>query len=731
MQYTPVREGPQIFQDKECIARAQNAYDQLKPKSLLMEHAWLFNKSWVEHSADEVWSDQMDFEEREKRFTRMRIDALRAIITEYSLLGALRLAEMGQAGRVIGFLLSQIFTVEDEQRKMFRKLIDAQPESNLAAWKALMSGFLDSVPENHFSQTIAEVTVNRQSIEIIFLLLLAPFQRRTWKFLDTLGDHVRAAYWKEAIPTWGPYSAEDTRLGVELLMKASRPRAAFWFAQHKLEELPPKMLFRIMQAIPLDKLEKPGFYQAESYHITQAFRRLTQSGEIPIAEMASLEFQYLDALDQHDYGIPNLEKQIEEQPSGQDSYTVQGDVYGGQQNTMQTLPIPVSPFSATTEPDDTSYGGNILARWNHQISNDSSTSLQAYIDHYSLLEQDIADQHVSTADIQFQNNVKLDDRNNFIWGAGGRFYYEDILGTFEANVNNPSSTHYIFNTFAQDEYALVQDKVFLTLGSKFEYNDYTGFEVEPSSRIAWHITSNQMVWAAVSRAVRTPSSIEEDVSVAAEVLPGTPPTALRIEGNPDQKDEDLVAYEIGHRIQPVHNLSFDTTAFYNDFTNLLTLGPPGTPFFSNGLEVVPYEVNNLGAGHAYGAEEAATWNVTNNWRLMGSYTYLMMDLNEPPSNTQSLAATQALAPHNQFSIRSYWNITDTVQWDNMLYYVSAITAPVDTYFRYDTRIGWQVVPGVEASLIGRNLLDNEHAEFPATPQAEIPRSALAQISWKF
>jgi len=422
---------------------------------------------------------------------------------------------------------------------------------------------------------------------------------------------------------------------------------------------------------------------------------------------------------------------VDSTPSGQDSYTVQGDVYGGQQNTQQTLPIPVSPFSATTAPDDSSYGGNILARWNHQVSSDSSTSLQAYIDHYSLLQQDIADQHVSTADIQFQNNIKLDDRNNFIWGAGSRFYYEDILGTFEASFNDPSSTHYIFNTFAQDEYAIVRDKVFLTLGSKFEYNDYTGFEFEPSSRIAWHLTDTQMVWAAVSRAVRTPSSIEEDVSLAAEVLPTTPATVFRLEGNPDQKDEDLIAYEIGHRIQPVRNLSFDTTAYYNDFNNLLTLGPPGTPVMSNGLEVVPYEVNNLGSGHVFGAEEAASWNVTSNWRLMGSYTFLKMVLEEPPSNTASLQSTEGLAPEHQFSVRSYWNVTDKVQWDNMLYYVSAITPPAGTYFRYDTRVGWQIVPGIEASLIGRNLLDNEHAEFPATPQAQIPRSALAQISWKF
>ena len=52
----------------------------------------------------------------------------------------------------------------------------------------------------------------------------------------------------------------------------------------------------------------------EPYYIPQSFKLLHQSGEISADEMALLEFQYLDALDQQEYGIPNLEKQIEDNP---------------------------------------------------------------------------------------------------------------------------------------------------------------------------------------------------------------------------------------------------------------------------------------------------------------------------------------------------------------------------------------------------------------------------------
>ena len=62
----------------------------------------------------------------------------------------------------------------------------------------------------------------------------------------------------------------------------------------------------------------------------------------------------------------------------------------------------------------------------------------------------------------------------------------------------------LYSGFVQDEIALRTD-VTLTLGTKVEHNDYTGFEVQPSGRLQWNVTPKQTLWAAVSRAVRTPS----------------------------------------------------------------------------------------------------------------------------------------------------------------------------------------------------------------------------------
>lgn len=410
-------------------------------------------------------------------------------------------------------------------------------------------------------------------------------------------------------------------------------------------------------------------------------------------------------------------------------FTLQGDAYQGEQDANATTASFSAPFTQTISTTDDVYGGNVMARWGRRLTNDSDISVQAYADHYTRNEF-TANQHVSTADIQMQHNIHMSERDNFIWGTEARLNYIDIEPSIYASVLNKQDTHYIISAFAQNEYALIPDVLFFTAGSKFEYNDFTGFEVQPTARLAWHPASNQTVWTAVSRAVRTPSSIEQDVNLLGVVVPTAPFTEYRIIGNKDTRSEDLIAYEVGYRIQPSKAVSIDATAYYNVYDNLQTIGLPGVPFVgANGNFISTGLLNNLGEGRIYGFEIATSWNVTNDWKLSGSYTYLHVDLDEGSLTVPTLETSQDLSPHHQFSIQSYYNISDTVHFDNTLYYMDDI-ANLDAYLRYDARLAWMIQPGLEVSLIGRNIFGS-HEEYPSTPQTEIDRSYIGQVLWKF
>ena len=55
------------------------------------------------------------------------------------------------------------------------------------------------------------------------------------------------------------------------------------------------------------------------------------------------------------------------------------------------------------------------------------------------------------------------------------------------------------------------------------------------------------------------------------------PQLVTLNGNPDFKPENLLAYEIGYRTEPTAKFSMDVAAFYNVYDNLRTLelGTPG------------------------------------------------------------------------------------------------------------------------------------------------------------
>src|SRR6202034_1981814 len=109
----------------------------------------------------------------------------------------------------------------------------------------------------------------------------------------------------------------------------------------------------------------------------------------------------------------------------------------------------------------------------------------------------------------------------------------------------------LFSAFIQDEITLRPERLTWTMGTKLEHNDFTGFEIEPSVRMAFTPSTRDTFWAAVSGSARTPAlrDVSADFNLAAFSLPDGSPAVATIEGNPHQKAEYLVAEELGYRKQ--------------------------------------------------------------------------------------------------------------------------------------------------------------------------------------
>jgi iron complex outermembrane receptor protein len=419
---------------------------------------------------------------------------------------------------------------------------------------------------------------------------------------------------------------------------------------------------------------------------------------------------------------------FDSEPSSENSFTLQGDIYNGNQDEIYSVPTTTFPFAGAIVSTDQVSGGNLLGRWTHTFAPESQLTLQAYYDRTER-ETPIFGERRDTGDIDLQDRFDWGDRQKIIWGLGFRVTHAEIKNSLNVSMFPPNRTLNLYSAFVQDEILIVPYRLHLTLGSKFEHNDFTGFEIQPSARALWTPGHNQTIWGSISRAVRTPSEAESDIRLNPA---GAPPGFATIHGNPDMESEKLIAYELGYRVQPIDQLKLDLTGFYNDYDDLRTLEPlrPGLDLSS--------KIENKSFGETYGVEVSATAQLTRQWRVQGSYTYFDALLHGEPSSrdTSTEKTDEGSSPHNQFSIRSLLDLGWNIQFDSTLRYVDVLPAPkVPSYITLDLRLAWSPRKDLEVAIVGRNLVDDRHVEFAptfiGTQKTDVERSVYGMVVWRY
>jgi len=428
--------------------------------------------------------------------------------------------------------------------------------------------------------------------------------------------------------------------------------------------------------------------------------------------------------------------------SGRDALTVEGDIITGRERQTLTSFVSLDPPLVGTFSDAIRPGaGDILGRWSHTFSGRSDMALQVYFDGVNRTSSGVR-QLWHTFDLDFQHHLALGSRQDVVWGFEYRHTSDNILPGYAISLDPSSRSENLSSAFAQDEFKLA-DSLRLTIGSKLEHNTYTGFEVEPSVRLAWSPAERQTLWAAVSRAIRQPSRTDVDIRVNVDAFPGPVGVNILVStfGNPNFKSEELLAYELGYRVEPINRVSLDLATFYNVYQDLRTVEPGAPSFEFTPLPphvLVPQMFGNGMHGRTYGAEVSADWNVMNRWKLTGSYSWLNMRLQLDPSSLDVSGATAAAgnSPRNQFQVRSYLTLPWGVDFDSSLYYVDRLPAlNTPAYARVDARLAWHATESIELSVVGQNLLDERHFEFndnvEQTDPSQAKRSVYGKISWRF
>jgi iron complex outermembrane recepter protein len=424
--------------------------------------------------------------------------------------------------------------------------------------------------------------------------------------------------------------------------------------------------------------------------------------------------------------------------SAKDSLTTQGDIYTGEEGAEIVHSVFTPPENINVQRLAALSGGNILARWEHIFSSRSNTTIQFYFDRYGRGGPE-SDEVRDTFDFDFQNHIVMGARQDLIWGAGYRHTADLDIGTVDQAFLPPKSSAELFGAFVQDQITLKPDRVVFYAGSKFENNYFSGFDVEPSARLAWTPSTRRTFWAAVSRAGRTPTRRDVGLNAALAALPG--PAEVALVGNANFQSEHVIAYEVGYRAQPTDGLAVAMTMFFNNYHGLESIEPLPSFVDPNSvppLLVHPKSLSNLMYGTTEGVEVYLNWRATSRWTISPGYSFLEMHLHLQPfsQDSFSVADTQGSNPGHRAQLRSHIDLSSRFAWDANAYFVGRLPAQfVPSYTRVDTQLTWRLGERVTLNLTGQNLLSDHHAEFndqlQSVNSSQVKRSAYAKITWQF
>ncbi|MBL7872133.1 MAG: TonB-dependent receptor [Cyclobacteriaceae bacterium] len=429
---------------------------------------------------------------------------------------------------------------------------------------------------------------------------------------------------------------------------------------------------------------------------------------------------------------------LDSKSSEKNEFTFQGDYYNGQAN-----------LSAGGKSDQ--QGGNILGRWSHVFSERSEIRLQLYYDKTFFI-QDVSESrtednsivlapagtlkdNLDTYDLDFQHTLSLGTRHHFVWGLGYRYTHDEVKNAPGLAFIPEVLDRNLFSVFVQDEIS-VFDNLSFTVGTKVEHNDYTGFEYEPSMRLQWNLTSKQLLWTAVSRAVRMPSRIDRHIRIP---TPGFAPIVENLLiGGANFRSETLIAYELGHRIQFGTKVTSSFSTFYNIYDRIRSTSQ--SPADQYGLTFPFFYENNL-EGETYGFEWRLTYQVADWWRINGGYTLLRDDIRIKSGKEDfNQALNETADPRHRFSVRSFINLTKNFEVygglrfvDSFKYNNGGVPGTVPKYSELDLKLAWLPKKNLEVSVTGQNLLNAQHSEYVISspnPREDVERSFYVKMAFQ-
>jgi iron complex outermembrane receptor protein len=413
------------------------------------------------------------------------------------------------------------------------------------------------------------------------------------------------------------------------------------------------------------------------------------------------------------------------------SLMVQGSVLDGRQQALWV--------ADRDRIESTARNVDVLGRWTYDFRPGAALQVQSFFSRQHLFDPS-EEETETVADVDAEYHGRSGRHDVVAGGAVRTAHHADNGGSFTFRLQNARARNNVSSLFVQDEIRL-HDRLRLTLGSKVEHDSTAGWNHLPTARVLWETVDDmQHVWAAVSRAVRTPALTDLNVRLnfARATSPQGMPLVIGQIGNPAYETEAFISVETGYRVRVGSKASFDLSAFAGDYDKLPTLEPQ-TPVFeatpAPAHLFVHTQYRNLLEVKTTGFEVNGEFRPIPAWRLEGSYSrFVVSPRPDEASRDEHAAGFDGNAPARQWQLRSSLALGPRTEINANLFHVGRLRVlGVPAYTRADARVEFKLRPQVSLIGTGQNLFDRAHAEFAAAPltQTLVRRNVHFSLVWRF
>lgn len=389
------------------------------------------------------------------------------------------------------------------------------------------------------------------------------------------------------------------------------------------------------------------------------------------------------------------------------TFTLQGDAYTNKGTPKDREQVEIS-------------GANVLARWKRSFGLEADIELTGGYDYTSRLYPAPFDETRHTGSLAGEFHA-VRGAHDFQAGVDLLVSHDRIESGTTVSIEPARRTYASTGAFVQDAMTLVPSRWVATLGAKLEHDEFSGFGVQPTLRLAFTPNQRTTWWAAVSRAIRPPVRLDVDLVTRVD---GT----VLFEGNEDLDAEEVLGGEVGWRRKLGDRLAVDAVVFANRYDRIRSYEPhDAAPFpltFKNSLNA------RSSGGELTVLLQPASWLF-----VKAGYRHLALEFTKDPGSRDILdAVSESNDPRNVATLALRANVGTHLEVDATVRHAGSLPRPaLAAHTTFDVRLGWKPRRDWSIDLIGRNLAAPRERDYAAFNSAnhEIARSVALRSTWRF